>query len=162
MRRAAVCGCAQILFAIGLLEMWGEGATTLASNGEKHYMRGGKPGFFPTFDLFRETVCTRLPPRCICASHPTACTCHPCMCLPPSTPLPSLPYGRLSPHARAFPPRSLPSPLTCQVHPLPLDLWDPLGFTKKLTPEKKEKVRPSAPIHRDPSRSPQARPKPAW
>jgi len=74
-------GKLQILFAIGLLEMWGEGATTLASCGEKHYMRGGKPGFFPTFDLFRETV-----------------------------------------------------------HPLPLDLWDPLGFTKKLTPEKKEKA----------------------
>ena len=24
-------------------------------------------------------------------------------------------------------------------HPVPLDLWDPFGFTKKMTPEKKEK-----------------------
>ncbi|MDC0526096.1 hypothetical protein OAO87_03760, partial [bacterium] len=34
----------------------GEGSTTLASCGEKHYMKGGKPGFYPTFDLFRENV----------------------------------------------------------------------------------------------------------
>merc|ERR1719198_2591253 len=25
------------------------------------------------------------------------------------------------------------------IHPMPLDLWDPFGFTKKMTPEKKEK-----------------------
>ena len=71
----------QIFGLIFLLELWGEGATTLASNGQTHYMKGGKPGYFPTFDLFRETV-----------------------------------------------------------HPLPLDLWDPLGFTKKLSPERKEKA----------------------
>jgi len=74
-------GKLQILLVIAALELWGEGSTTLASNGEKHYMKGGKPGFYPTFDLFRENV-----------------------------------------------------------HPLPLDLWDPLGFTKKLSPEKKEKA----------------------
>jgi len=74
-------GKLQILLAIAALELWGEGATTLASNGQKHYMKGGKPGFYPTFDLFRENV-----------------------------------------------------------HPLPLDLWDPLGFTKKLSAEKKEKA----------------------
>ena len=118
MRRAAVCGCAQILFAIGLLEMWGEGATTLASNGEKHYMRGGKPGFFPTFDLFRETVCTRLPPRCICASHPTAyapptplhalatlaCAYHPRHLFRPSPMVVSPPTLGLSPLAHSPPP----------------------------------------------------------
>ena len=71
----------QIFGLIFLLELWGEGATTLASNGQTHYTKGGKPGYFPTFDLFRETV-----------------------------------------------------------HPLPLDLWDPLGFTKKLSPERKEKA----------------------
>merc|ERR1719183_1737149 len=74
-------GKLQILLVIAALELWGEGSTTLASNGEKHYMKGGKPGFYPTFDLFRENV-----------------------------------------------------------HPLPLNLWDPFGFTKKLTPEKKEKA----------------------
>ena len=25
-------------------------------------------------------------------------------------------------------------------HPVPLDLWDPFGFTKKMTPERKEKA----------------------
>eukprot|EP00325_Prymnesiales_sp_UTEX-LB-985_P010209 CAMPEP_0174714056 /NCGR_PEP_ID=MMETSP1094-20130205/16231_1 /TAXON_ID=156173 /ORGANISM="Chrysochromulina brevifilum, Strain UTEX LB 985" /LENGTH=253 /DNA_ID=CAMNT_0015913321 /DNA_START=89 /DNA_END=850 /DNA_ORIENTATION=+ len=74
-------GKLQILGAIFLLELWGEGSTTLASGGEKHYMKGGKPGYFPSFDLFRETV-----------------------------------------------------------HPLPLNLWDPLGFTSKMTPERKEKA----------------------
>jgi hypothetical protein len=74
-------GKLQILLVIAALELWGEGATTLASCGQSHYMKGGKPGFYPSFDLFRENV-----------------------------------------------------------HPLPLDLWDPLGFTKKLTPEKKEKA----------------------
>merc|ERR1711998_488045 len=74
-------GKLQILLTIAALELWGEGSTTLASNGQKHYMKGGKPGIYPTFDLFRENV-----------------------------------------------------------HPLPLNLWDPLGFTSKLTPERKEKA----------------------
>merc|ERR1719198_1997291 len=74
-------GKLQILLTIAALELWGEGSTTLAACGEKHYMKGGKPGFYPSFDLFRENV-----------------------------------------------------------HPLPLDLWDPLGFTKKLSPERKEKA----------------------
>ena len=52
----------------------------LGLNGEKHYVKGGKPGFFPPFSA-----------------------------------------------------SSLP-------HPVPLNLWDPFGFTKKMSPERKEKA----------------------
>ena len=44
----------QFVFFVGLLEIHSEGgfdkdASTLTKNGEKHYMRGGKPGYFPPF-----------------------------------------------------------------------------------------------------------------
>jgi hypothetical protein len=71
-------GKAQILCVIGFLEMWGETSTVLEMDGERHYVRGGKAGYYPSFS------------------------------------------GR-------FP------------HPVPLDLWDPFGFTKKMSPEKKAK-----------------------
>jgi hypothetical protein len=69
----------QILGVIGFLEMWSETTTALEMDGEKHYVRGGKPGYFPKLK------------------------------------------GK-------FP------------HPVPLDLWDPFGFTSKMTPERKEKA----------------------
>merc|ERR1712113_745287 len=50
----------------------------LELSGEKHYMRGGKPGFFPALN-------------------------------------------------------------TWMPHPVPLELWDPFGFTKKMSAEKKAK-----------------------
>jgi len=72
----------QIFGLIFLLELWGESKSALEAAGQKHYMRGGKPGYYPTFELFTDVV-----------------------------------------------------------HPLPLNtLWDPFGFTKKMTPERKEKA----------------------
>ena len=65
----------QILLIIGFFEFWSESAYVLEKEGTSHYMRGGKPGYFPTFN-------------------------------------------------------EIP-------HPVPLNLFDPFGFTKKLTPEQK-------------------------
>jgi len=44
----------QILIVISFFELWGEQSG--ADDGQPHYMRGGMPGRFPTFDLFRNTV----------------------------------------------------------------------------------------------------------
>merc|ERR1719283_665074 len=60
--------------------MFSETSYVLGLNGEKHYVKGGKPGYFPSL-------------------------------------------------------KSVDWP-----HPVPLDLWDPFGFTKKMTPERKEKA----------------------
>mmetsp|Transcript_35203 Transcript_35203/g.92303 ORF Transcript_35203/g.92303 Transcript_35203/m.92303 type:complete len:272 (+) Transcript_35203:53-868(+) len=40
-------GKLQILLAIGFLEWWSE----IRVDGTPHYMKGGKPGYYPTFDL---------------------------------------------------------------------------------------------------------------
>jgi len=73
----------QILGVIGFLEMWSETSSVLKMDGEQHYVRGGKPGYFPKLSRSDEM---------------------------------------------AFP------------HPVPLNLWDPFGFTSKMTPERKEKA----------------------
>ena len=67
----------QILGTVGFLEIWGEASFVLEAEGQKHYVRGGKPGYYPSFNLI--------------------------------------------------------------PHPVPLNLFDPFGFTKKMTPEKKAK-----------------------
>merc|ERR1719446_1431803 len=67
----------QIIGAIGVFEHVSEDKDFLAADGTKHYMRGGKPGYMPTF--------------------------------------------------------------AANVHPVPLNLFDPFGFTKKLTEEQKAK-----------------------
>ena len=47
----------QILGFIGFLEMWSETSTALKMDGEEHYVRGGKPGYFPKFgDKFPHPV----------------------------------------------------------------------------------------------------------
>jgi hypothetical protein len=68
----------QIIGFVGFLEMWSEFPANLKNAGTVHYVRGGKPGVFPSFE-----------------NNP---------------------------------------------HPVPLNLWDPFGFTKKLSPERKEKA----------------------
>jgi len=67
----------QILLVIGFFEYWSESRYVLEADGTSHYMRGGKPGYFPTF-------------------------------------------------------KEIP-------HPVPLNLFDPFGLTKKLSEEQKAK-----------------------
>ena len=66
----------QILGVIGFLEMWGETSASIEMDGEKHYCRGGTPGYYPKLQ-------------------------------------------------NKFP------------HPVPLDRWDPFGFTSKMSSESK-------------------------
>jgi|Transcript_28194 hypothetical protein len=67
----------QIILIIGFFEFWSESKYVLEKDGTSHYMKGGKPGYFPTF-------------------------------------------------------KEIP-------HPVPFNLFDPFGFTKKLSEADKAK-----------------------
>ena len=46
----------QILTVIAGLEIWGEAAGKVLQQDRAHYMKGGKPGDYPSFQLFRDQV----------------------------------------------------------------------------------------------------------
>jgi len=46
----------QIILFIGFLEVFSEHSFILEKEGQKHYMKGGKPGYFPTFDTMVHPV----------------------------------------------------------------------------------------------------------
>ena len=46
----------QIIMGVGVFEIWRENKAVLEAEGQKHYMSGGKPGYFPTFDMVPHPV----------------------------------------------------------------------------------------------------------
>jgi hypothetical protein len=46
----------QIVLFVGVMEAWRENRVVLAAEGQTHYMKGGKPGYFPSFDMVPHPV----------------------------------------------------------------------------------------------------------
>ena len=55
----------QIIVFVGVLDTWRENRVVLAAEGQTHYMKGGTPGYFPTFDMIPHPV-----PFNLCAPPP--------------------------------------------------------------------------------------------
>ena len=114
----------QIICAVGFLEAIGELSPVIEANGEKHYVKGGKPGYYPPFRLgfglgFGLGLGSTLIPTLTLAVA-LALTVTP------------IRTRTLTLTSGFFNEQYWP-------HPLPLNLFDPLGFSKNASPEKKAK-----------------------
>ena len=105
----------------------GELSSNIEANGEKHYVRGGKPGYYPPFKgAFNKGAPAtwphpvRAPPlsRRQCAASRRAAI----FTITPATIFTTIPHTRAA------------------FSQLPLNLWDPFGLTAKMTPERKQKA----------------------
>ena len=98
-------------------------------NGEKHYVRGGKPGYYPPFK-----VCGRGHWRPISHATRTACT------LTLTAPLAAARHRRRHrDHSSTLPRLQGIFKAGLWPHPLPLSLYDPAGISKRATAEQKER-----------------------
>ena len=52
------------------MESWRENKVVLEAEGQKHYMSGGKPGYFPSFDLLPHPVASSDPSRSLAQPAP--------------------------------------------------------------------------------------------
>jgi hypothetical protein len=132
----------QIILVVGFFELWSESSYVLEKDGQKHYMRGGKPGYFPTFtEMVHPGAFLRLLPLQP-APAPSAvqyqrARCHPTpsrVSAPPSSKAVQPSFSASTTDHAPCCSRRFPSSA------VPLNLFDPFGLTKKMTPERKEQA----------------------